>query len=441
MSYAQALRQGLAQDPATRDKQAPSSPEFVKADGEMKGATEDASMAENIVLRLPSPSRRRKSGRSQNDEAASPKKSRPDEVQTSRPRSLVTKVRRRRSSSEWDIEQQYLVDWTEAAAQQTQTIPMQAKVRNLLPVEPASPEMVPSLPSPVPERKATQTPRTECGAHGLESMLLESSPEPEEALEQPDFAPEAVSRVVKLSRDFARQCWEARRIEAPPPDQEPPAMPSSPECMESTHAPEPEESASLECQVECLRLAALKLSDRIACGLDFAPTAEQGCFNDSTEDEDGRVDHDVSLRIARGPPGLEHPSSSRGSSKATCSTMASENNLLLKECSLKSMDLILRECFLQAASTRVMDWNLPMKGTKLYTQHMRACRRAEWSVNVKESSFRCLGLFLAKLEEEKLLELKEGEPDPVVMRICREHPDLSAWQPWPVEDTAEGRRC
>merc|ERR1719230_1346433 len=87
--------------------------------------------------------------------------------------------------------------------------------------------------------------------------------------------------------------------------------------------------------------------------------------------------------------------------------------------STEAMDVMLRECFLQAASTRIMDWNMPMKGTKLYTQHVRPCRRAGWSVSVKESSFRHLGVFLAKLEEEKLLELKKGEPDPVVTRICR----------------------
>jgi chemotaxis protein histidine kinase CheA len=60
----------------------------------------------------------------------------------------------------------------------------------------------------------------------------------------------------------------------------------------------------------------------------------------------------------------------------------------------------------------------PIKGTILYTKHMRPCRPAGTSVDVKDSTFRCLGNFLQFLEAEGLLRLKPGLTDPVVTDIC-----------------------
>jgi len=67
----------------------------------------------------------------------------------------------------------------------------------------------------------------------------------------------------------------------------------------------------------------------------------------------------------------------------------------------------------------------PIKGSNLYTKHIRPCRPAGTSVDVKDSSFRNLGSFLQFLEAEWLLRLKPGHSDPVVNEIyfdaCRKY--------------------
>jgi len=59
----------------------------------------------------------------------------------------------------------------------------------------------------------------------------------------------------------------------------------------------------------------------------------------------------------------------------------------------------------------------PLKGSHLYTRHMRPCREAGTSVDVKDSNFTCLSNFLEFLQKEGLLYLKPGQSDPVVNRI------------------------
>jgi len=59
----------------------------------------------------------------------------------------------------------------------------------------------------------------------------------------------------------------------------------------------------------------------------------------------------------------------------------------------------------------------PLKGSHLYTRHMRPCREAGTSVDVKDSNFTCLSNFLDFLQKEGLLYLKPGQSDPVVNRI------------------------
>jgi len=67
----------------------------------------------------------------------------------------------------------------------------------------------------------------------------------------------------------------------------------------------------------------------------------------------------------------------------------------------------------------------PIKGSNLYVKHMRPCRDAGTSVDVKDSSFKFLGTFLEFLEAEGLLSLRPGLTDPVVTGInfeaCRKY--------------------
>jgi len=156
--------------------------------------------------------------------------------------------------------------------------------------------------------------------------------------------------------------------------------------------------------------------------------------------------------LSKGPPGLDPPRASEAESArvrggpAPTSWAAIAAGGLAKSLAAggvpiqsrtEMMDLVLMECFLQAISTRVMAWNLPIKGTTLYTQHMRPCRRIGTSLNVKESTYHHFGFFLQHLESLGMITLKKGETDAVIVDICRDHPEIQAWQPWPAQATVE----
>eukprot|EP00441_Pelagodinium_beii_P041653 CAMPEP_0197650448 /NCGR_PEP_ID=MMETSP1338-20131121/30950_1 /TAXON_ID=43686 ORGANISM="Pelagodinium beii, Strain RCC1491" /NCGR_SAMPLE_ID=MMETSP1338 /ASSEMBLY_ACC=CAM_ASM_000754 /LENGTH=375 /DNA_ID=CAMNT_0043224857 /DNA_START=49 /DNA_END=1176 /DNA_ORIENTATION=+ len=79
-----------------------------------------------------------------------------------------------------------------------------------------------------------------------------------------------------------------------------------------------------------------------------------------------------------------------------------------------AMDAQCIDAFLRCTMSRV---KTPLKGTNLYTKHIRPARLEGTSVDVKDSSFRTLGNFLQFLEGEKLLCLQPGLSDPVVTKI------------------------
>lgn len=75
----------------------------------------------------------------------------------------------------------------------------------------------------------------------------------------------------------------------------------------------------------------------------------------------------------------------------------------------------------------------PIKGTNLYTKHMRPNRPVGTSVDVKDSSFRNLRGLLLFLESEGLLSLQPGQTDSVVTAIhfeaCRKYNYVARSQP------------
>jgi len=92
----------------------------------------------------------------------------------------------------------------------------------------------------------------------------------------------------------------------------------------------------------------------------------------------------------------------------------------------EEMSQLCVETFLESLKpSRREKIRLPLKGSNLYTKHIRPCRPAGTSVDVKDSSFRNLGNFLKFLEDEGLLRLKPGLTDPVVTDIrienCRKY--------------------
>lgn len=86
------------------------------------------------------------------------------------------------------------------------------------------------------------------------------------------------------------------------------------------------------------------------------------------------------------------------------------------------MDQVCVETFLECVKPCTWRDNVrtPLKGTNLYTRHMRPARAAGTSVDIKDSSFLNLGAFLKFLQGEGLLCLKEGVSDPVVTKIYHE---------------------
>lgn len=90
-----------------------------------------------------------------------------------------------------------------------------------------------------------------------------------------------------------------------------------------------------------------------------------------------------------------------------------------EEAERATMDQRCVDAFLQCV--KPVGWSdpvrTPLKGSHLYTRHMRPCRAAGTSVDVKDSNFRCLSNFLEFLQKEGLLYLKPGLSDPVVSSI------------------------
>jgi len=99
------------------------------------------------------------------------------------------------------------------------------------------------------------------------------------------------------------------------------------------------------------------------------------------------------------------------------------------------MDDILKHCFLQAITTRIMDRDFPMLGTTLYDKHMQMCRRISTSCNVQDSSFVSLQRFLVSLEDDGLLKIRWQAEDPTVISVNRHHLSVHQWQPWPHKST------
>merc|ERR1719253_1140303 len=111
-----------------------------------------------------------------------------------------------------------------------------------------------------------------------------------------------------------------------------------------------------------------------------------------------------------------------------------------------AMDKLCVETFIE--SVKKVAWRdrirTPLKGSNLYTKHIRPSRPRGTSVDVKDSSFRYLGVFLEFLESEGLLRLQPGLTDPVVTDIyfdaCRKYmyQDLfTAMWPWADSQAAD----
>jgi hypothetical protein len=101
------------------------------------------------------------------------------------------------------------------------------------------------------------------------------------------------------------------------------------------------------------------------------------------------------------------------------------------------MDKNLKQCFLQAISTRLLERDFPMDTTTIYEKHMQMCRPIDKNCNVQDSSFVSLKAFFQSLEDAGLVELQSSskEDAPMVIAVNRNHPSVQEWQPWPHKST------
>eukprot|EP00756_Hemistasia_phaeocysticola_P065321 Hpha_TRINITY_DN8476_c0_g1::TRINITY_DN8476_c0_g1_i1::g.34522::m.34522/K15027/EIF2D; translation initiation factor 2D len=101
------------------------------------------------------------------------------------------------------------------------------------------------------------------------------------------------------------------------------------------------------------------------------------------------------------------------------------------------MDELMLQCFAQVARTRLKkDRDLPVTVGDLYTKHLRPCRPAGTSVDVKSSSFRKAGNFAAELAKRNLLTVvTKGGGEPKITKINWGHPTIQDHEVW--EHTAE----
>jgi len=134
--------------------------------------------------------------------------------------------------------------------------------------------------------------------------------------------------------------------------------------------------------------------------------------------------------------GPEQTAAGEEISGATKAMQAKVLRQLAEKEEMAAMSKVCVETFLE--SVKKCAWRervkTPIKGSNLYTKHIRPCRPAGTSVDVKDSSFRNLGSFLQFLEAEYLLRLKPGLSDPMVSEIyfdaCRKYKYNAQQQEW-----------
>lgn len=100
---------------------------------------------------------------------------------------------------------------------------------------------------------------------------------------------------------------------------------------------------------------------------------------------------------------------------------AKERQRAEAEMEMAAMDERCVQTFLECVKPYRDRIRTPLKGTILYTKHMRPCRAMGTSVDVKDSSFHCLSNFMNFLQDEGLIRLKPGLTDPVVTEIRLEN--------------------
>lgn len=179
-------------------------------------------------------------------------------------------------------------------------------------------------------------------------------------------------------------------------------------------APATLKKSAAPCSIECTEEPTLKISDIPSPTRNRAKKAKM-LWSDMDEENTKPTLDDVHRQY------LESKLEQRQTEQSEEEIRLREREAAKKqqEAEMLSMDKMCVDAFLE--SVKRCAWRekvrTPIKGTNLYIKHMRPARPVGSSVDVKDSSFRCLGNFLGFLESEGLLALKPGLTDPVVSEI------------------------
>lgn len=88
------------------------------------------------------------------------------------------------------------------------------------------------------------------------------------------------------------------------------------------------------------------------------------------------------------------------------------------------------EAFLNSIILTINDNDLPIEASKLWSEHIYPCRNPDHELDLKESSYKKLGKFLAHCDKLDLIKYKESSKksnNPSVIEINKNHQLLTNW--------------
>lgn len=109
--------------------------------------------------------------------------------------------------------------------------------------------------------------------------------------------------------------------------------------------------------------------------------------------------------------------------------------------SADDMDALFEQTLLQVLKTgSLKEKQLPILASTFHSTIFLPCRPTGATLNVKQSSFKKLSVFLKQMEAKGLLSLSEKDGVQSIVGICRRHPDVLAHEKYTSEaETAEER--
>lgn len=99
--------------------------------------------------------------------------------------------------------------------------------------------------------------------------------------------------------------------------------------------------------------------------------------------------------------------------------------------SAEDVDAILEGCLLQALHTTVLDKDLPMPGSTLWSGHVLPCRPSGITLDIKKSSYKKLSKWLQSKSSSGLISVKEDKhkKEVTLFSVNRNHQDYTSFKP------------